>query len=185
MKKYLILFVFVLVATVSVQAQVGLGLRLGANYSGFRGDDVVGDPDRLFGAHAGLTANLPISADNFFSIQPELLFSMKGAEYDNNKLRLYYVDVPVLARINAAPLYFEAGPQLSVRVGGESDLTDDLDFIRTTGFGYVAGVGIGTPMGVSLGVRYNGDISKLNDEGDREEYNDVFMLTLGYIFGSR
>ncbi len=185
MKKYLALFVFALVTTLSAHAQVGIGLRVGANYSGFQGEDtnLLGDPGRIFGGHAGLTANLPLSADNFFSIQPEVLFSMKGAESMDEELRLYYVDVPLLARINAAPLYFEAGPQLSVRVGDNAE--DDLDDFRTTGFGYVAGVGIGTPMGISIGVRYNGDISKIYDEADVKVYNDVFMLTLGYTFGSR
>ncbi len=189
MKKYLILFVFALVATISAQAQVGIGLRVGANYSNLRGDDAP-DLDRVIGGHAGLTANIPISADNFFAVQPELLFSMKGAKNDatDTDLRLYYIDIPVLARINAAPLYFEFGPQLSVNLG---DNVDDADLdgfepdYKRTGFGYVAGLGIGTPMGVSLGIRYNSDLSKLYDEGDAKIHNDVFMLTLGYTIGAR
>ncbi|HEY4651611.1 MAG TPA: porin family protein [Pontibacter sp.] len=184
MRKLLFLFAFVLVATFSAQAQVGIGLRVGANYSGLRGDDA-GDPERIFGAHAGLTANFPISADNFFAIQPALLFSMKGAKNNNTDLRIYYIDVPVLARINAAPLYFEFGPQLSVNVGDNVDVDGSNDGYRRAGLGYAAGLGIGTPMGVSLGVRYNGDISKVYDVGDAKIYNDVFMLTLGYTFGSR
>lgn len=43
-----------------------------------------------------------------------------------------------------------------------------------------------TPLGLSVGVRYNGDISKLYDNSNAPNYrNDVFMLTLGYMFGSR
>lgn len=176
-----------LVTTLSAQAQVSFGLRLGANYSGLSGDDtdVIGDPDRILGAHAGLTANIMLSGDNFFSVQPELLFSMKGAENDDSELRLYYIDVPVLARVNTGLLYFEGGPQLSVNVGDNQDVDGfDTDF-KTLGLGYVAGIGVGTPLGVSLGVRYNGDFSKLFDEGDAKIYNDVFMLTLGYTFGRR
>ncbi|MBB6612978.1 PorT family protein [Pontibacter sp. Tf4] len=181
MKKLLSLFALVLVTTLSVQAQVGFGLRVGANYSGFSGDDA-GDADRIFGGHAGLTANIPLSGDNFFSVQPELLFSMKGAEGLGDDLRLYYLDVPVLARVNTGLLYFEGGPQLSVNVGDNQDF--DADY-KTLGLGYAAGLGVGTPLGVSIGVRYNGDFSKLMDEGDAKIYNDVFMLTLGYTFGSR
>lgn len=180
MKKLLLLFLFALVTTLSAQAQFGFGLRVGANYSAFSGDDA-GDQDRIFGAHGGLTANLPLSTDNFLSLQPELLFSMKGAEGADDEFRLYYIDVPVLARINTSLLYFEAGPQLSVLVG--DNLDEDVEGLRTTGLGYVAGVGVGTPLGISVGVRYNGDISKLSDEGDAKVYNDVFMLTLGYTFG--
>jgi hypothetical protein len=187
MKKYLVLFVFALIATVSAQAQVGIGLKVGANYSNITGDDAPDSNKRLFGGHAGLTANFPISSDNFFSVQPELLFSMKGAKNDatDADLRLYYIDVPVLARFNAAPLFFEFGPQLSINVGDNVDLDGvDPDY-RRTGLGYAAGLGIATPLGVSLGLRYNGDVSKLFDEGDAKMYNDVFMLSLGYTFTSR
>ncbi|NEM99645.1 porin family protein [Pontibacter burrus] len=184
MKKLLFLFALVLTTTLSAQAQVGVGLRVGANYSGFRGDDS-GDADRIFGAHAGLTANIPVSADNFFSIQPELLFSMKGAEGVGEDLRLYYIDIPVLARVNTGLLYFEAGPQLGINVGDNQDLDGlDVDY-KTLGLGYAAGIGVGTPLGISVGVRYNSDFSKLFDEGNAKIYNDVFMLTLGYTFGSR
>ncbi|WP_162428464.1 porin family protein [Pontibacter pudoricolor] len=186
MKKLLLLFVFALVTTISAQAQVGFGLRVGANYSDFRGDNAPQNTDRIFGAHAGLTANIPVSSDNFFSVQPEALFSMKGAKGTGDDLRLYYVDIPVLARVNTGLLYFEAGPQLSVNVG--DNLEDDALFkpdFRRTGLGYVAGIGVGTPMGVSIGLRYNSDISKIYDEGDAKVYNDVFMLSLGYTFTSR
>ena len=184
MKKLLLLFVFALVTVISAQAQVGFGLRVGANYSDFRGDDAP-NTDRIFGAHAGLTANIPVSADNFFSVQPELLFSMKGAK-NGDELRLYYIDLPVLARVNTGLLYFEGGPQLSVNVGDNIDdnALFEPDFKRT-GLGYVAGIGVGTPMGISVGIRYNGDFSKLYDEGNAQVYNDVLMLTLGYTFGSR
>ncbi|NDK57539.1 porin family protein [Pontibacter fetidus] len=183
--KKLLLLVFAFATTMAAQAQVGFGLRVGANYSDFRGDNAPENTDRIFGAHAGLTANIPVSADNFFSVQPEALFSMKGAK-GTDDLRLYYVDIPVLARVNTGLLYFEAGPQLSVNVGDnvDNDAIIQPDY-RRTGLGYVAGLGIGTPLGVSVGVRYNSDISKLFDEGDAEVYNDVFMLTLGYAFGSR
>ena len=187
MKKYLLLFAFALIATVSAQAQVGIGLKVGANYSNITGDDAPDVYERIFGGHAGLTANIPISSDNFFAVQPELLFSMKGAKNDvtDADLRLYYIDIPVLARFNAAPLFFEFGPQLSINVGDNIDLDGAEPDYRRTGLGYAAGLGIGTPMGISLGLRYNGDISKLNDEGDAKVYNDVFMLSLGYTFMSR
>lgn len=186
MKKYLILFVFALVTTLSAQAQIGI--RVGANYTGYRGDDLSqrANRERVFGGHAGIYAMVPLSADNFFSLKPELLFSMKGTQYDlagkNHNERLYYVDVPVLAHVNAGPLYFEGGPQLSILAGDDAE--KDLEY-RRLGLGYAAGIGIGTPMGVSIGVRYTSDFSKLLDNNEAQVYNDVFMLTLGYTLGSR
>ncbi|GHA67828.1 porin family protein [Pontibacter akesuensis] len=193
MKKTLLFFVFILTTVIAAQAQgPKIGVRVGANYAGFSGDDA-DNLDRVFGFHAGLTSQFAITSDNFLAIQPEILFSQKGAEDDDNnfKVKLNYIDVPVLARVNAGPLYFEAGPQVSFRLGGDIEsgntTIDDLDFYKKTSFGYAAGVGLAsTPLGLSLGVRYNGDISKLNDNAELSDTrNDLFMLTLGYTFGGR
>lgn len=193
MKKTLTLLMFVLVTAVAAQAQMqapGIGIRAGANYSGFSGDQA-DNLDRMFGFHAGLTSQLYLTSDNFFAIQPELLFSTKGAESkdDTFKYKISYLDIPVLARVNAGPLYFEGGPQASFRVGGdiESDgvnIDDDLDQFKRTSFGYAAGVGLAaTTLGLSVGVRYNGDISKLyDDDSVSDARNNIFMLTLAYMF---
>ncbi|WP_439880434.1 porin family protein [Pontibacter sp. MBLB2868] len=196
MKKTLILFVLAMVTTVAAQAQMQaprFGIRAGANYSGFSGDDA-DNLDRLFGFHAGVTSQFMLSSDGFFAIQPELLFSTKGAESkdDSFKYKISYLDVPVLARINAGPLYFEGGPQASFRIGGDIEsngvnIDDNLDQFKRTSFGYAAGIGFAsTPLGLSLGVRYNGDISKLYDnENVSDARNNLFMLTLGYTFPTR
>lgn len=194
MKKRILMLVLALTTVVAAHAQgPRLGIRAGVNYAGFGGSDA-DNLDRIWGGHAGLTANFPLSVDNFFSIQPEILYSMKGAETsaDDVKWKINYLDVPVLGRVNAGPLYFEAGPQVSFRVGGEVDvnnttITEDLGDYKRTSFGYAAGVGLqATPLGLSIGVRYNGDISKLYDNTNIGNYrNDVFMLTLGYLFGGR
>ncbi|MFD2512688.1 porin family protein [Pontibacter locisalis] len=196
MRKIIILFVLAIVTTVSAQAQMQtprFGIRAGANYSGFSGDNA-DNLDRMFGFHAGITSQFMLSSDDFFAIQPELLFSTKGAESkdDNTKWKISYIDVPVLARINAGPLYFEGGPQASFRVGGDievggNNIVDDLDMFKRTSFGYAAGVGLAsTPLGLSLGVRYNGDFTKLYEEDNvSDARNSVFMLTLGYTFSGR
>ncbi len=168
------------------------GVKAGANYSGFTGDKGIAK-DRLWGFHAGVTAQFPLTSDNFFAIQPEVLYSQKGAESKNDsyKVKVSYIDVPVLAHVNAGPLYFEAGPQVSFRVAGEIEnngttLVDDLDMYKHTSFGYAAGIGLATPLGVSVGVRYNGDFSQLNDNDNAASYkNSVFMLSLGYTLPAR
>ncbi|WP_018479878.1 porin family protein [Pontibacter roseus] len=192
MKKTILLLVLAVTTMVAAHAQgPRIGIRAGANYSGFSGSDA-DNLDRIFGAHGGLTANFPMTTDNFFSIQPELLFSMKGAETSDDvfKIKVNYLDVPVLGRVNAGPLYFEAGPQVSVRISGDveqngNNIQDNLDEFKRASFGYAAGVGLSaTPLGLSIGVRYNGDVSKLYDDSSAPNFrNDVFMLTLGYLFG--
>ena len=194
MKKRILMLVLAMTTVVAAHAQgPRLGIRAGVNYAGFGGSDA-DNLDRIWGGHGGLTANFPLSVDNFFSIQPEILYSMKGAETsaDDVKWKINYLDVPVLGRVNAGPLYFEAGPQVSFRVGGEVDvnnttITEDLGDYKRTSLGYAAGIGLqATPLGLSVGVRYNGDISKLYDNTNIGNYrNDVFMLTFGYLFGGR
>jgi hypothetical protein len=194
MRKTLLLFAFILTTVFAAQAQSPrFGVRVGANYSGFAGDDAE-NLDRMFGFHAGVTSQFALTSDNFLALQPEVLFSKKGAESedDNYKVKLSYIDVPVLARINAGPIYFEGGPQVSFRIGGDievggTNVVDDLDMFKRTSFGYAAGVGLASaPLGLGIGVRYNGDISKLVDEDGASDFrNDLFMLTISYMLPSR
>ncbi|WP_276499805.1 porin family protein [Pontibacter litorisediminis] len=191
MKQTLLIFALLLTTAFAADAQ-RIGIRVGANYAGLTGDEAPAT-DRMFRFHAGLTSKFFLTTDEFFAIQPEVLFSQKGAESDDDafKIKLSYIDVPVLAHINAGPIFFEAGPQVSFRVGGDievngNNIDDDLDQFKRTSLGYAAGVGFAAPMGLTIGVRYNGDISQLNDVDDAPEYrNSVFMLTLAYTLPGR
>ncbi|GAB3534244.1 hypothetical protein GCM10027443_20990 [Pontibacter brevis] len=180
-----------MVATVVVvQAQPRFGVRGGINYSGISGSNV-DNLDRVYGFHAGVTSQFYVTPDTFLTLHPEILFSQRGAkrEVDNFELRMSYIDVPVLARINAGPIYFEGGPQVSVRI--RDDLTADRDdviyrreLLRRANFSYVAGVGFAaTRLGLNIGVRYVGDVSNLNNTDDVPNVrNNAFMLTVGYVF---
>ena len=180
MKKTSFLFAAALaagaLATTSAQAQVKLGIKAGANYSNLAGDLTNQDQYKSkFGPHAGIMANFDVTGDGFFSIQPELLYSQKGFTYAdteytdllNNKFKrtgkVNYndPDLPVLLKINADGLFFEAGPQvgylLSVTdnvkrtVNGktEANSTDykNLDNVNRVELGYVAGLGYQAEVG--------------------------------------
>lgn len=192
MKKIFVFFAFVMVTVVAAQAQPRFGVRAGANYSGISGDNV-DNLERMFGFHAGVTSQFYVTPDTFLTLHPEILYSQKGAEYEETgfKVELDYIDVPVLARINAGPLYFEGGPQLSVRIKDEiiSDKDDPVylykpdQLLRRTSFSYVAGVGLtATPLGLSIGVRYNGEVSNINNNDNIPNIrSNWFMLTVSYL----
>lgn len=192
MKKIFVFFAFVMVTVVAAQAQPRFGVRAGANYSGISGDNV-DNLERMFGFHAGVTSQYYVTPDTFLTLHPEILYSQKGAEYEETgfKVELDYIDVPVLARINAGPLYFEGGPQLSVRIKDEiiSDKDDPVylykpdQLLRRTSFSYVAGVGLtATPLGLSIGVRYNGEVSNINNNDNIPNIrSNWFMLTVSYL----
>ncbi|RDV14170.1 PorT family protein [Pontibacter diazotrophicus] len=192
MKKLLSLFVFALVSLTAAQAQSGFGIRGGANLSNLEGD-LRNESlyENKFGFHAGVTLNIPV-LDNFFSIQPELLYSNKGfknsdEEYTNNlnqtlrrtgKVNYDYIDLPIFAKIKAGPIYFEAGPQASylLSVKDETSLyidnelassnttVIDRDNMRKFELGYAAGVGLAAGKRFTIGLRYNGSFNDFVDD---------------------
>src|SRR5690606_29333814 len=120
---------------------------------------------------------------DFFSIQPELLYSQKGfknadTEFEvdgfsykrTGKVNYNYLDLPVMAKIKAGPIYFEGGPQASyllnvnnetkTYLNGSLQTTErdekDKDGLKEFEFGYAAGLGFALGNSVNLGVRYNG-----------------------------
>lgn len=192
MKKCFLLIMFALIAGVATETQAQVGVRVGANYTGFSGSDAA-DFDRSWGYHGGLIFNIPV-VENFFSVQPEVLYSRKGAASDAITYRVPFIDIPVLAKVNAGPIYFEAGPQASFRVGGvittdnTPGINTNIDAIRRTSLGYAAGLGFNATPAVSVGVRYNGMLSDFYN-ADSPDYrnfrSDVFLLTVGFLFAGR
>lgn len=217
MKKLVFLFAFILVTAFGAQAQnSSFGVRGGANISNLSGD--LRDESRFdnkVGFHAGVTANFGI-VENFFSIQPELLYSVKGFKYQGSEfsapllgtlrrsegnVNYNYIDLPVLARIKAGPLYFELGPQasylLSVKdktkvYNSRNELVNEYsnekskDGLSEFEVGYVAGLGFTSANNaISFGVRYNGAFSDFVKEdvkfnGDlTNARHSTFMVTVG------
>jgi hypothetical protein len=131
MKKTAILGAALLAAAAvsSAQAQsVRLGLRAGANYSNLAGNVQNQDTyNNKIGFLGGVMLNIPVAADGFFSVQPEVLYSQKGfenkpTEYTGllggkqkreGQVNYNYLDVPVLLKIKTSGLVLEAGPQYS------------------------------------------------------------------------
>ncbi|MBD2767972.1 PorT family protein [Hymenobacter sp. BT664] len=146
----------------------------------------------IIGFHGGLFVNLPISAA--FSIQPEVLYSMKGSQTDKDgdaKIRLNYIDIPVMLQYNTHRLFFEAGPQLGILTSGKfvagSLNLDAKELFKTVDFGYATGLGYKLKSGPILGLRYNGGITntyKDNDNKDKAR-NSALQLYAAFIFGRK
>ncbi|WP_210461929.1 MULTISPECIES: porin family protein [Rufibacter] len=191
MKKFVFLFVAV-VASYAAQAQATFGIKGGLNYSNLSGD--LQNEERFnnkIGFNAGVYFNAPVVGD-FFSIQPEVLYSNKGYKYDDKvetnllgteyryegTANFNYIDVPVLARVKASSFFFEAGPQVSYLVSvndktkeyRNGELVDrNVSEKSKSGYsdfevGYAAGLGFAAGNGISLGLRYNGAFTELTDD---------------------
>jgi hypothetical protein len=167
----------------NAQTGVKYGIKGGFNGATFSGTDSKGSEYKA-GFAAGVFANFGITDQ--VSIQPEVLFSQKGASVDNfqgvgaNTLKstLSYIDVPILARINTGQdgkgLFFEIGPQGSLAVsnrdfiqanGNKFNENTTLNDINKVTIGYVGGIGYQITSGLSLGVRYTGDFSQTYKDG--------------------
>lgn len=211
----------ILLASISVaEAQTGFGIRGGGNYSNLVGDlQNESRYENKVGFHAGVFLNFPV-VDQFFSIQPELIYSQKGFKNSEEefsilgqdykrtgKVNYNYLDLPVLAKISAGPIYFEGGPQASYLVNVNNAtkeyLNGDLKSSTTTErnkegmqefeLGYVAGLGFATNSGISVGVRYNGSFNDFVKDNSTEYFDgdlgsakhSVLMLTLGFRLGGK
>ncbi|MBD2714277.1 PorT family protein [Microvirga sp. STR05] len=172
---------------------VKVGLKGGINLATLSGDDAEGFASKVCPL-AGVALNLGIN--DMFSVQPEVLYSVKGTQSDEDskaKLNLNYIDVPVLLKVNAGGLFFELGPQLGILASAKSkyeDESDDVkDTFKTVDFGYAAGLGYQLDGGLNLGLRYNGGIANVVDIEDLEDEpkvrNSAFQFYVGYMFGGK
>jgi len=192
MKKTILSLALLAGAASAANAQTGIkvGVKGGFNLSTYSGADSKNSEYKA-GFAAGPFVNFGVS-DNF-SIQPEFLYSQKGASQDNisypsggttiNSTRkdlLGYLDVPIMFRYNIGEdgkgFFVEVGPQgsfvLHQRNFYEDGSGKEISGSRSTTtdplnkvvIGYVGGLGYQITSGLQLGLRYNGDFSQVRKQ---------------------
>lgn len=175
------------------QAGIKYGVKGGWNLATFSGTDSNGSGYKN-GFNAGAFFRFGFS--DMFSVQPEFLYSQKGATLDNFqassgssvakfKSTIGYLDVPVMLRVNTGDegkgLFFELGPQGSFllhnrdftqtgNIGTQSTENTNRDDLNKVVIGYAAGLGYQITSGLSLGVRYTGDFSQVYKDGASRAY---------------
>lgn len=156
------------------------GFKGGLNLSNLYTEDV-DDENGLIGFNAGLFLELPISSS--LSLQPELLYSVKGAEltYDNafasgtGKFRLNYIEAPVLLRANLTNNFnIHFGPYFAYLVdakisnetdGGGFNFEEEIDNDDLNKFDYGLAVGLGIEFdSFGIGARYNYGLQTVGKE---------------------
>jgi hypothetical protein len=221
MKNVLFLLLMTLLAVSISFAQ--LGLKAGINIGTFGGDDKGVDPAQFNAALAGLPKVDPIARVGFvagasykvgllmgLSIQPEVLYSQKGAVYElsappgygnwtaKSTVKLSYIDIPVLVKFSLpVPLvspYLEGGVSYSILLSAketdeytvpglpsQSEEQDIKDGTTKNDLSFVVGVGIQVLI-IDIDARYNIGTTKLQKDFDTKMYNRGFALTLGLRF---
>jgi hypothetical protein len=203
MKKLVLSLAVLASATAVANAQTAprFGVKAGVNYTKFSGDgtDVLGDPEYKFGAVGGLAANFGLSES--LSIQPELLYSMKGAELKGGVLedfnfKLNYLELPIFFRYtlaDGAGPFLQAGPQVGyllntkISDGDGNEIKGDNDDFQKLELGYAAAIGYQLESGLSIEGRFNGGINSIGKDDDAYDQirNRVFSIQLGYMFGGK
>lgn len=161
-------------------SKLKIGLKGGVNFSNLNADSV--DVNNvLTGFNLGVFARLPITQT--FAIQPELLYTTKGAELQYNNafvngtstFKLNYLELPVLLVINLSENFsIHGGPYVAYLIDGkatndaqgtlfdvESNLSND-DYNKFDS-GVAIGIGYETSS-IGFGVRYSYGFQKVGKE---------------------
>jgi hypothetical protein len=150
----------------------GFGIKGGLIASHLQGEDVVGYANlhKRQSYHAGFYSQFSVT-DNF-SIQPEVLYTRKGFQYDDTDTRLDYFDVPILACFRVLDnISLLAGPQVSVLMTvKENDKEMGKEFYNSFDYGAAAGIE-GRLSFLRLGARYG------------RSFHDIYKP--GHVVGSR
>lgn len=156
---------------------VEIGVKAGANFSNLYMNGAYADAK--IGGHAGVYFEIPIST--YFAIQPELLFSQKGARYSHNNTnvnaRFNYFDLPLMLEFKPAGNFsFQFGPQVSyladVNLLCETSnpemaalvyrICDSYNF-NSFDFGFAGGFEYHLIKGYQIGLRYSHGLRPLEN----------------------
>ncbi|MFC5271156.1 porin family protein [Adhaeribacter terreus] len=184
--------------------------------SGGDKEDFFGDPDYKTSYHFGISTLYEIDdfwgikpellyTSKGYQLNNKFDNELGGTTDLEVKTNLNYISLPILLNINAGGLYFELGPELAYlaaatgevkvdkRDANDNKINDDKneyqideDAYAGFDFGYVAGIGYQSDMGLGIGLRYNGGAKSIFDTKDSEEpnvKNSNFMLSLSWMFG--
>jgi hypothetical protein len=180
------------------------GVKGGLNLSNLYTDQA-DDNNLKAGFNLGLYAKLPLTKG--LSIQPELIYSGKGAKLTYNnvllgkgeyRFNLNYVEVPVLLVINLAKNFnIQAGGYVSYLASANiTDLknngtNNDIKNLNAENFnrldyGLAGGIGVDV-SNFTIGARYNYGLKELGSSGlagqlTRNSKNSVIAVYIGFGF---
>lgn len=186
------------------QGRVRAGLKGGLNASSlFYDSQGVSNKNERIGFHAGVFAQAPLG--EFFAIQPELLYTTKGASADYNVLgfingrntfRLNYAELPVLATFKLSQaVELQAGPYaaylLNSNINSNGDFGNGTNAINRDNFNkvdYGLAGGLNIYFGRTfVGARYEQGLQRIANSGAARTLlgsakNSVGLLSVGFSF---
>lgn len=169
------------------EAGVRFGIKGGANVATVNGDfvDALGDWQNTVGFCGGIF--LEFNLGKVLTLQPEVLYTMKGADTGDGKLKFDYIEIPVLLKLripigSVHPFLF-AGPAFGFTLKSALAGIEVEDF-PTSDYSAVLGGGLQLGRSVHLDVRYTMGLQKLEipDLEAIDLKNGVLSATIGLAF---
>ncbi|AYN66206.1 PorT family protein [Euzebyella marina] len=184
MKNLLFVFFLTIGSFCSSAQDFGFGVKAGVNISNLGGDYYVGvgNLGSRVAFHLGGVVEVPIT--DKISVQPELLYSSQGSNWDygsnGDNLKLDYVNLPILGKYHILQgLSAEAGPVVGFLVSSNAD--DDQFKNLDIGFGIGASYKLANNIFFSL--RYNKGIANVKGENySGSSQNNIIQISAGYAF---
>jgi hypothetical protein len=192
-----------------------VGLRAGLNLADMRASDQTtsGTSTMATGSqsktsfNAGIFVNVPIGT--MLRFQPEVSLSSQGGKITGGtgsgaytfEQDLHYVNVPLMLQVVPTQRFFlETGPQVGYLVSAETknptgsaapvNGTDNKAQFDKIDFGWNAGVGYMSRIGLGLNARYTYGIANIMEDNNNSAYykntwkNSVAQVSLVYHFGA-
>ena len=209
MRKITLLIALTIFGLTQANAQ-NFGFKGGYNYSSFNGDVAKDNTLKgLSGFYVGALLELPLG--DVLSIQPEVIYSRQGAAWEQKNilgefkkdLKLDYLNIPVMAKVNLGPLFLQGGVQFGFLVGkpevsytrGAQRVTEkvDKDAYASFDFGVGAGLGVNLSQHFFVEARYthsltnaldpnNNSLKNAHISDDNNFKNAVLSVGLGVKF---
>lgn len=193
MRKLFLLIALSSMVFVAKAQNITVGPKVGLNVTNISNFEVKNKVSFHLGAFAEWRVN------DFFGLQPELIYSRQGArdkytlngEKIKSTLRVNYLNIPVLAKLYVwDELSVDLGPQLGIALNAKDKVK--YDGTRKKKNKDANTIELSWAIGVSynwdnfmFSTRYNLGLSNVMDKDkyDGNNKNHVFQLSVGYRFG--
>lgn len=180
------LMVIVPAAAMAQMSPVSAGIKGGINLATLS-SDTDEDFERLTGGVGGVFIGREINKS--FGWQLEGLYSMRGAKADGGdaKIKLNYIDVPVLARFGGTSAsgikaFAFTGPQVSFNIKAEAEFlgeTEDLkDDVEKFDLGWTVGAGVEVNR-FTVDARYTLGLMNIAKDDEESVKNRTFAVMIG------
>jgi len=192
MKKITVILLIVLATTIMAQSEVGkqvqYGVKGGISFNHFLGDIPIELDPRLYtGFSAGVFANYKVN-DNF-SIQPEVIYSRKGSNFEEFKFESERYQFAQIFRLD---LYINTD-WIEIPILGMYQISDEFTLFGGPYIGfYLNGKVVAEPsIGGILGIDWDYDIDskmlRLPDYGivigGKYKFNDKLAIQARWVYG--